>query len=107
MAIAADAKNQLLPIAYALVESENKDSWLWFLSCMKMGVVKEREGVCIISDCNTRLLSALDIIKASSEEWGWPDLGNVVHEAFGSKLLLQIQKQGLVQVIQEDVHAKN
>lgn len=74
MAIAADANNQLLPIAYALVESENKDSWLWFLSCMKIGVVKERKGVCIISDRNTGLLSALEIIKASEEEWGWPDL---------------------------------
>nr|XP_020159136.2 uncharacterized protein LOC109744432 [Aegilops tauschii subsp. strangulata] len=74
VAIAADANNQLLPIAYALVESENKDSWLWFLSCVKMGVVKERLGVCIISDRNTGLLSALDIIKESSEEWGWPDL---------------------------------
>ena len=39
-----------------------------------MGVVKERLGVCIISDRNTGLLSALDIIKESSEEWGWPDL---------------------------------
>ena len=74
MAIAADANNRLLPIAYALVESENKDSWLWFLSCVKMGVVKERKGVCIISDRNTGLLSALEIIKASEEEWGWPDL---------------------------------
>ena len=74
VAIAADANNQLLPIAYALVESENKDSWLWFLSCVKIGVVKERKGVCIISDRNTGLLSALEIIKASEEEWGWPDL---------------------------------
>nr|XP_040255479.1 uncharacterized protein LOC109786068 [Aegilops tauschii subsp. strangulata] len=72
--IAADANNLLLPIEYAPVESENKDSWLWFLSCVKMGVVKERIGVCIISDRNTGLLSALNIIKESSEEWGWPDL---------------------------------
>ena len=74
VAIAADANNQLLPIAYALVESENKDSWLWFLSCVKIGVVKERKGVCIISDRNTGLLRDLEIIKASEEEWGWPDL---------------------------------
>ena len=45
VAIATDANNQLLPIAYTLVESENKDSGLWFLSCVKMGVVKERLGV--------------------------------------------------------------
>ncbi|XP_071683613.1 uncharacterized protein [Lolium perenne] len=75
VAIAADANNQLLPIAYALVESENKDSWLWFLSCLKMGVVIDRPDVCIISDRNTCLLSALEIIKNSSDPlWGWPDL---------------------------------
>ena len=75
MAIAADANNQLLPIAYALVESENKDSWTWFLSCLKLGVVKKRAGVCIISDRNTGLLSALEIVKQSSDPtWGWPDL---------------------------------
>jgi hypothetical protein len=107
VAIAADANNQLLPIAYALVESENKDSWLWFQSCVKIGVVKERKGVCIISDRNTGLLSALEIIKASGRVGLARSRGKVVHEAFGSKLLLQIQKQGLVQVIQEDVHAKN
>ena len=50
VAVAADANNQLLPIAYALVESENKDSWLWFLSCLKLGIVKNRPDVCIISD---------------------------------------------------------
>ncbi|KAK1646759.1 hypothetical protein QYE76_064564 [Lolium multiflorum] len=75
VAIAADANNQLLPIAYALVESENKDSWLWFLSCLKMGVVIDRPDVSIISDRNTGLLSALEIIKNSSDPlWGWPDL---------------------------------
>jgi hypothetical protein len=30
-----------------------------------------------------------------------------MHETFGSKFLLQIQKQGLVQAIQEDVRAEN
>ena len=75
VAIAADANNQLLPIAYALVESENKDSWLWFLSCLKIGVVRNRPNVCIISDRNKGLLSALNIIKQSPDpEWGWPDL---------------------------------
>ena len=65
VAIAADANNQLLPIAYALVESENKNSWLWFLSCVKVGVVKNRPGVCIVSDLNTGMLSTIESIKQS------------------------------------------
>ena len=70
VAIAADENNQLLPIAYALVESENKDSWMWFLSCLKMGVVKKRGGVCIISGRNTGLLSTLEIIKSRQTQTG-------------------------------------
>jgi hypothetical protein len=75
VAIAADANNQLLPIAYGLVEGENKDSWLWFLSCLKNGFVKQRPNVCIISDRNSGLLNALNTIKQVTDpEWGWPDL---------------------------------
>ena len=35
VAVASDANNQLLPIAYAIVESESTLSWLWFLQCLK------------------------------------------------------------------------
>nr|XP_051221541.1 uncharacterized protein LOC127339766 [Lolium perenne] len=75
LAIAADANNQLLPIAYALVESENKDSWFWFLCCLKISVVGNRPNVCIISDRNTGLLSVLEFMKVAQDpDWGWPDL---------------------------------
>jgi hypothetical protein len=29
--ISVDANNKLVPLAFALVEKENKDSWRWFL----------------------------------------------------------------------------
>ena len=50
IAVASDANNQIIPIAYALVKSENTLSWLWFLMCLKNEIVKGRPGVCIISD---------------------------------------------------------
>jgi hypothetical protein len=75
VAVASDANNQLLPIAYALVESETKESWLWFLMCLKEGVVKERPSVCIISDRNQGLLSALNQMKNDVPmQYRWPDL---------------------------------
>ena len=75
VAVAADANNQLLPIAYAIVEGETTQSWLWFLMCLKDGVVKERPGVCIISDRNTGLLSALEQVRNTVEfQFRWPDL---------------------------------
>ena len=30
-AIGVDANQQILPLAFAFVEGENKESWLWFL----------------------------------------------------------------------------
>ena len=33
-AVGVDPNNGTYPLAYAVVESENKDSWLWFLDCL-------------------------------------------------------------------------
>jgi len=38
-AIGVDANQQILPLAFAFVEGENKESWLWFLRHLKVGVV--------------------------------------------------------------------
>ncbi|KAL9688694.1 hypothetical protein QQ045_033117 [Rhodiola kirilowii] len=34
IAVTFDAENQILPLAYALVESENIESWKWFMTCI-------------------------------------------------------------------------
>ncbi|GKF06522.1 uncharacterized protein Tco_0037190, partial [Tanacetum coccineum] len=44
-----DAKNQILPLAFAIAENESYNSWYSFLSHVKRHVVKEREGICLIS----------------------------------------------------------
>ena len=44
-AIAADGNDQLLPVAFAIVENENTDSWLWFLANIKQHVVRDRPNV--------------------------------------------------------------
>ena len=35
IAIGVDGNNQVVSIAFALVESENSESWLWFLKLLK------------------------------------------------------------------------
>ncbi|GJW76436.1 retrovirus-related pol polyprotein from transposon TNT 1-94 [Tanacetum coccineum] len=35
IAVSMDANNGLYPIEYGIVESESKDSWTWFLSCLR------------------------------------------------------------------------
>ena len=70
IAMTADANDQILPVAYAIVESENSDSWLWFLTNVKNSVVTDIPNVCVISDRNAGLLHAIDTIKNSQ----WSDL---------------------------------
>ncbi|KAL9684320.1 hypothetical protein QQ045_021756 [Rhodiola kirilowii] len=38
VACSLDANNGVLPVAFALVESENTSSWSWFMSCIREGV---------------------------------------------------------------------
>ena len=45
IAIIADANNQIIPLAYAVVESENNDSWLWFLTLVRTRIIGNRERV--------------------------------------------------------------
>ncbi|GKE50649.1 hypothetical protein Tco_1481907, partial [Tanacetum coccineum] len=33
-AVGLDSNNGIYPVAYAIVEAENKDSWTWFLECL-------------------------------------------------------------------------
>ena len=44
--IGVDADDKVVPLAFAFVESENVESWLWFLSLIKRAVVCERPNVC-------------------------------------------------------------
>jgi hypothetical protein len=57
-AIAVDGNNQLLSVAFAFVESENTDSWYWFLERVKLAVVQDREDVCMLHDRHAGVLRA-------------------------------------------------
>ena len=50
IAIGCDANNALVPLAFALVEKENKDSWGWFLRLVRIHVVGPGRTICVISD---------------------------------------------------------
>src|SRR5438132_10410486 len=58
-ALSADATNKILPIAFAYVESENNDTWLWFLTLIKTRVVGHRQRVCVISDRHAGISSCI------------------------------------------------
>ncbi|XP_023744000.1 uncharacterized protein LOC111892169 [Lactuca sativa] len=60
IAMGVDGNNQILPLAFAFVENESYDTWDWFLSHAKNHVVKDREGICLISDRHGGILKAVN-----------------------------------------------
>ena len=74
-AIGVDSNQQILPLAFAFVESENKESWLWFLRHLKIGVVQDRPNICLIHDRHAILLSAIKSMQEDGDELvAGPDL---------------------------------
>uniref|UniRef100_A0A2N9EWY4 SWIM-type domain-containing protein n=1 Tax=Fagus sylvatica TaxID=28930 RepID=A0A2N9EWY4_FAGSY len=59
IAMATEANNEIYPLAFAVVESENGDSWSWFLDCIRKHVTS-RKHLCIISDRHGGILHAIN-----------------------------------------------
>uniref|UniRef100_K3ZZ77 SWIM-type domain-containing protein n=1 Tax=Setaria italica TaxID=4555 RepID=K3ZZ77_SETIT len=57
MAVAVDPEQQLVPLAFALVESENNESWSWFMKLVQVHVLGPSRIVCMISDRHHGLLN--------------------------------------------------
>ncbi|KAG9450276.1 hypothetical protein H6P81_010241 [Aristolochia fimbriata] len=59
IATSFDGDNRLFPLAFALVEKENIDTWTWFISCLVRQVVRGRTPMCIISDRHSGIIRAM------------------------------------------------
>ncbi|XP_019238615.1 PREDICTED: uncharacterized protein LOC109218699 [Nicotiana attenuata] len=56
-----DAAGTILPLAYAVVDSENDASWKWFFEQFK-GAYGERPSMCVVSYRNESILKATSIV---------------------------------------------
>ena len=103
-AIGVDGNNMIVPIAFAFVESENYESWLWFFRQIKMAVVKTRPNVCVLHDRHAGMLKAIKALQhpAVDEEAPWTDmqsrwcmrhLGANFYSCFKSKRLMNLFKR--------------
>jgi hypothetical protein len=50
-------ENQLVPLAFALVEGENNESWKWLFGLVRKQVLGPDRQVCMISDRHRGLLN--------------------------------------------------
>jgi hypothetical protein len=57
VAVGMTAENQLLPLAFALVEGENNKSWKWFLSLVRKQVLGADRQICMALDRHRGLLN--------------------------------------------------
>ncbi|XP_058759791.1 uncharacterized protein LOC131633092 [Vicia villosa] len=69
-AIGRDPNDQMLPVAFAVVEGENRDSWTWFLQLLidDLGVQEECLTYTFISDQQKGLLPAMDELFPAVEQ---------------------------------------
>ncbi|XP_015971013.1 uncharacterized protein LOC107494493 [Arachis duranensis] len=65
LAIAQDGNSNILPVAFALVEGENAESWPYFLSNLRRHVTPQ-QGILVISDRHNGIKAALE-----SPDSGW------------------------------------
>ncbi|XP_014491068.1 uncharacterized protein LOC106753729 [Vigna radiata var. radiata] len=68
-AIGRDPNDQMLPLAYAIVEVENKDSWTWFLELLieDLGGVEVGNACTFMSDQQKGLLPAIEQLLPKAE----------------------------------------
>ncbi|XP_019239836.1 PREDICTED: protein FAR1-RELATED SEQUENCE 4-like [Nicotiana attenuata] len=59
-----DAAGTILPLSYAVVDSENDTSWKWFFEQFKLAY-GERPNMCVVSDQNESILKATSIVYPS------------------------------------------
>ncbi|XP_076909604.1 uncharacterized protein LOC143566939 [Bidens hawaiensis] len=68
-AIGRDANDQMYPVAWAVVEGENNDSWTWFMNELKkcLGVDDDGKGWTLVSDQQKGLVNAVTEIWNNAE----------------------------------------
>ncbi|XP_051211647.1 uncharacterized protein [Lolium perenne] len=103
-AIEMDGNNQIVPLAFAFLESENTESWLWFFRQLKISIVKDTPNVCILHDRHAGILKAVKTLKEPGQEMPWIDIQRHWCMPPGGQFLHTIQEQEPYESLQEAVH---
>jgi hypothetical protein len=75
MACGYDAENQLLPLAFAIVEKENSENWGFFMKWLRREVIGQGVFMCVISDRHKAIKWVFE-----QSHMGWcADVGECVH----------------------------
>ncbi|WVZ64946.1 hypothetical protein U9M48_014388 [Paspalum notatum var. saurae] len=110
-AIVADGNNQVLPLAFAFVESENGDSWYWFLERIKSCIVQDRRDVYVIHDRHGGIMQVVQDLQEGSVQrqrtpkwvdlksrWCMRHMGANFQKQFNSKKLTTLFKRRVARI---------
>ncbi|KAH0668592.1 hypothetical protein KY289_023085 [Solanum tuberosum] len=67
IAVGIDGNDSILPLAFAIVDKESKEAWKWFFRNLSAHVIKNREGICVISDREKGILTSLQELRRFQE----------------------------------------
>ena len=59
MVAVVDPEDQIVPMAFALEEGENNESWSWFIRLLRVHVLGPSRTICLISDRHAGLLNVV------------------------------------------------
>jgi hypothetical protein len=60
MAATIDSEDQIIPMAFALTEGGNIESWSWFMRLLHVQVLGPSRIICLTSDHHAGLFNATD-----------------------------------------------
>ncbi|KAJ1702457.1 hypothetical protein LUZ63_002236 [Rhynchospora breviuscula] len=66
-----DPEQQLLPLAFALVRTENEQCWGWFMNFLRRQVIGEGRKFCVVSDRHWGIRNAF-----KQPQYGWQEDAN-------------------------------
>jgi MULE transposase domain len=99
IACSQDGDRKIVPLAFAIVESEKGSAWKWFLQRLRRHVVgMDRQGVCLISDRASGIIEAVE-----DPRCGWqPPLGYHVFclRHIASNVMTRYQQKSLKIAVQ-------
>ncbi|XP_070032606.1 uncharacterized protein [Nicotiana tomentosiformis] len=69
--IAVDANRSIFPLAFAICDNRSQETWTLFLNHLKENVVKQRSGICLISDRHGGIISSVENLPAWQEPYAY------------------------------------
>jgi hypothetical protein len=75
VAVGYDAENQLMPLAFGIVEKEDLENWGWFMRWLRFEVIEDMRKICVVSDRHAAIRAVF-----RSNMYGWSVAnGEAVH----------------------------